>query len=64
MNGLIPIGLGLETDSQGRAVGASRRPIDSIFVSEPLARSSVGELMGIPEVTAHAERIAGEFTDG
>ncbi|MER8576322.1 hypothetical protein NKG99_31270 [Mesorhizobium sp. M1409] len=58
---LDPIGLGLETDSQGRAVGTSGRPTDSIFVSGPLARGSVGELMGIPEVTAHAERIAAEI---
>ncbi|MER8562609.1 FAD/NAD(P)-binding protein [Mesorhizobium sp. M0578] len=58
---LDPIGLGLETDSQGRAVGTSGRPTDSIFVSGPLARGSVGELIGIPEVTAHAERIAAEI---
>ncbi|UVC15171.1 FAD/NAD(P)-binding protein [Mesorhizobium onobrychidis] len=58
---LDPIGLGLETDSQGRAVGTSGRPFGSIFVSGPLARGSVGELMGIPEVTAHAERIAAEI---
>ncbi|TIP37899.1 FAD/NAD(P)-binding protein, partial [Mesorhizobium sp.] len=30
---LDPIGLGLATDSQGRAVGTSGRPTDSIFVS-------------------------------
>ncbi|RWK46510.1 MAG: hydroxyacylglutathione hydrolase [Mesorhizobium sp.] len=58
---LDPIGLGLETDSQGHAVGTSGRPTGSIFVSGPLARGSVGELMGIPEVTAHAERIAAEI---
>ncbi|RWH67914.1 MAG: hydroxyacylglutathione hydrolase [Mesorhizobium sp.] len=58
---LDPIGLGLETDSQGRALSTSGRPTDSIFVSGPLARGSVGELMGIPEVTAHAERIAAEI---
>ncbi|TIY09720.1 MAG: hydroxyacylglutathione hydrolase, partial [Mesorhizobium sp.] len=39
----------------------SGRPAGSIFVSGPLARGSVGELMGIPEVTAHAERIAAEI---
>ncbi|MER9223888.1 FAD/NAD(P)-binding protein [Mesorhizobium sp. M0644] len=60
---LDPIGLGLETESQGRAVGTSGRPTDSIFVSGPLARGSVGELMGIPEVTAHAERIAAEIDE-
>jgi len=58
---LEPIGLGLETDPQGRAVGPPGRPPDNIFVSGPLARGSVGELMGIPEVTAHAERIAAEI---
>ncbi|MGX9142023.1 FAD/NAD(P)-binding protein [Mesorhizobium sp. 128a] len=58
---LDPTGLGLDTDSHGRAVGASGRPADNIFVSGPLARGSVGELMGIPEVTAHAEGIAAEI---
>ncbi|TIX79106.1 MAG: hypothetical protein E5V21_15065 [Mesorhizobium sp.] len=58
---LDQVGLGLETDSQGRAVATSGRPADSIFVSGPLARGSVGELMGIPEVTAYAERIAAEI---
>lgn len=58
---LDPIGLGLETDPQGRAVGAFGRPTDNIFVSGPLARGRVGELMGIPEVTAHSERIAAEI---
>ncbi|UDL92047.1 FAD/NAD(P)-binding protein [Mesorhizobium sp. PAMC28654] len=58
---LDPIGLGLETDHLGHAVGTSGRSADSIFVSGPLARGGVGELMGIPEVTAHAERIAAEI---
>ncbi|PZV34893.1 hypothetical protein B5V02_30205 [Mesorhizobium kowhaii] len=58
---LDPIGLGLETDAHGRAVGTSGQPTDTIFVSGPLARGSVGELMGIPEVTAHAELIADEI---
>jgi len=58
---LDPIGLGLETDRLGHAIGASGRSADSIFISGPLARGSVGELMGIPEVTAHAERIAAEI---
>jgi uncharacterized NAD(P)/FAD-binding protein YdhS len=58
---LDPTGLGLETDRQGRAVGASGHAADNIFISGPLARGSVGELMGIPEVTAHAEGIAAEI---
>lgn len=58
---LDQVGFGLETDGQGHSVSTSGRPTDSIFVSGPLARGSVGELMGIPEVTAHAERIAAEI---
>jgi uncharacterized NAD(P)/FAD-binding protein YdhS len=58
---LDPIGLGLETDRRGHAVGTSGRSADGIFVSGPLARGGVGELMGIPEVTVHAERIASEI---
>ncbi|ESZ41947.1 MULTISPECIES: FAD/NAD(P)-binding protein [unclassified Mesorhizobium] len=58
---LDPTGLGLDTDSHGRAVGKSGHPADNIFISGPLARGSVGELMGIPEVTAHAESMATEI---
>ncbi|WP_436247610.1 FAD/NAD(P)-binding protein [Mesorhizobium amorphae] len=40
---LDPIGLGLDADAHGRAVGTSGRPTDSIFVRGPLARGSALE---------------------
>lgn len=53
-----PLGLGLEVTEGCRAVGANGRAVPGLWVAGPLARGHVGELMGIPEVTAHAERVA------
>lgn len=50
-----PLGLGIEVTDHCRAVGTGA---DGILIAGPLARGHVGELMGIPEVTAHAETVA------
>lgn len=52
------LGLGLEVTQGCRAVGAGGAVTPNLWVAGPLARGHVGELMGIPEVTAHAERVA------
>ena len=52
------LGLGLDVTEGCRAVGATGAAVDGLWVAGPLARGHVGELMGIPEVTAHAERVA------
>lgn len=52
------LGLGLDVTEGCRAVGATGMAVDGLWVAGPLARGHVGELMGIPEVTAHAERVA------
>ncbi|MBE7730225.1 FAD/NAD(P)-binding protein [Komagataeibacter sp. FXV3] len=50
-------GLGLHVDALGRAcVGSGHE--DTLFVAGPLARGRFGELMGLPEVTRHAEKLA------
>lgn len=54
-----PNGLGLRVADQCRCVDASGRLSDSLLVAGPLARGDVGELMGVPEVTRHAEHVAG-----
>jgi uncharacterized NAD(P)/FAD-binding protein YdhS len=53
------LGLGLAVTDGCRAVESSGAASNSMFVAGPLARGCVGELMGLPEVTRHAERVAG-----
>lgn len=55
------VGLGLDTAPDGRAIGADGRPVPGLYVAGPLARGTVGELMGLLEVTRYAEFIAGEL---
>lgn len=54
-----PHGLGLLVTDRCRSVDADGSPSDSLLVAGPLARGDVGELMGVPEVTRHAEHVAG-----
>lgn len=50
--------LGLDVTEGCLALDASGRPTPGLLVAGPLARGDVGELMGIPEVRLHAERVA------
>ncbi|RFC62558.1 hypothetical protein DYI37_15000 [Fulvimarina endophytica] len=50
--------LGLSVAQNGQALDASGSPVPGVWVAGPLARGTVGELMGIPEVTHHAETVA------
>ncbi|TIP36937.1 MAG: hypothetical protein E5X69_21950 [Mesorhizobium sp.] len=61
--GLIRIdrhGLGIETALDSRAVGPEGKPLDGLFVAGPLARGTLGELMGLPEVARHAQTVASQ----
>ncbi len=53
-----PLGLGLDVDGLNRAVGAEGAVRRSLLVVGPLARAQVGELMGLPQVSEHAEMVA------
>lgn len=53
-----PLGLGLRVTDLCRAVDRDGHASDRLLVAGPLARGHVGELMGIPEVTRHAEAVA------
>lgn len=53
-----PLGLGLHTSPLGHALPAEGQPDGSILIAGPLARGTVGELMGVPEVITWAEHIA------
>ncbi len=52
------VGLGLDVDALGRAVGAGGLARETLLVAGPLARGQVGELMGLPQVSEHAEMVA------
>lgn len=53
-----PTGLGLHVADQCHGVDAQGTPSGTLLVAGPLARGDVGELMGVPEVTRHAEHVA------
>ena len=55
-----PLRLGIEVAPDGRAIGRDGAPTQGLYVAGPLARGTVGELMGLPDVTNYAIRIAGE----
>ena len=55
-----PVGLGLHTAPDGRALDAGGDPVRGLYVAGPLARGTFGELMGLLEVTRYAEFIASE----
>ena len=53
-----PLGLGIDVDVQGRAIGRDGRASEKLFVAGPLARGTFGELMGVPDLARHARNIA------
>lgn len=48
--------LGIATAADGGALGVNNDP-KTVFVAGPLARGTVGELMGVPEVIAWSEHV-------
>lgn len=53
-----PLGLGIDVDLSGHAVGPNGDATGSLFVAGPLARGTFGELMGAPDLARYARRIA------
>jgi uncharacterized NAD(P)/FAD-binding protein YdhS len=63
-NGLVQadaLGLGIAVDRRGHAIGDQNEPNPHVFVAGPLARGTFGELMGISDLSAYAEKIAGRI---
>lgn len=60
-NGLArpdPLGLGIDVDLRGRAIGRDGEIAEHLYVAGPLARGTFGELMGAPDLARHARNIA------
>ncbi len=55
------LALGLAATDQGLAIDRDGRIRPDLYIAGPLARAAVGELMGVPEVTAWAEKIAAQL---
>lgn len=53
-----PLLLGIAVDMAGRALDKDGSSNPDLFVAGPLARGTFGELMGLPDVTNHAIRVA------
>ncbi|WGD29104.1 FAD/NAD(P)-binding protein [Ancylobacter sp. WKF20] len=54
-----PLRLGIDVTLEGAAIGTEGTARGTLLVAGPLARGTIGELMGLPDVTNHAIRIAG-----
>lgn len=54
-----PLRLGLDVSKDCLAINRHGRTVPGLYIAGPLARGRFGELMGIPEVTANAELVAG-----
>lgn len=54
-----PLRLGIDVTPDGAAIGADGAARATLLVAGPLARGTMGELMGLPDVTHYAIRIAG-----
>jgi uncharacterized NAD(P)/FAD-binding protein YdhS len=52
------VGLGLDVDASSHAIGQDGTARADLLISGPLARGRFGELMGLPQVSEHAELIA------
>ncbi|MFT3731800.1 MAG: FAD/NAD(P)-binding protein [Hyphomicrobium sp.] len=59
-----PLHLGIDCDRQGRALDSDGKAVDRLWIAGPLARASVGELMGLPQVTEFAATVAGSIREG
>ncbi len=56
------LALGLAATAGGHVIDADGQVLGDLFIAGPLARAAVGELMGVPEVTAWAEKLAAALT--
>lgn len=53
-----PLGLGIDVDWEGHAIGRDGQATGPLFVVCPLARGTVGELMGAPDIAKYARAVA------
>lgn len=58
-----PCGLGIACDAESRALARDGYPMEDLFIAGPLARGTFGELSGVPEIAAQAEKIAQQILE-
>jgi uncharacterized NAD(P)/FAD-binding protein YdhS len=54
-----PLGLGVDTDADGRVIAASGRPSGRLFLAGPLRKGRLWEHTAVPELRVEARRLAG-----
>ncbi len=60
---LDPLGLGLDVDAEGRALGAEGAPDSRLYVLGPPARAAFWETTAVPDIRKWIERVAGKLAD-
>jgi uncharacterized NAD(P)/FAD-binding protein YdhS len=59
-----PLRLGVETDAEGRMLGADGQPVPGLFTLGPLRRPSLWESTAIPEIREQARALAARLAAG
>jgi uncharacterized NAD(P)/FAD-binding protein YdhS len=57
------LGLGIDTDPDGRVISRDGVPVDSLYYIGPWLRARDWEATAVPELRVHAARLAARLAD-